>query len=88
MHSIKVFEYRIGIAFNKNHLAVEQNNYSTKNLNVYICYDLDAWQKNLTNNFKFKNYLFKVIKTVRNSDKEKYVCNGYRITFDIAGSRS
>ena len=35
---------------------MEQNNYLTKVVIVY--YDLDAWQRNPTNNFKFKNYLF------------------------------
>ena len=35
---------------------MEQNNYLTKIVIVY--YDLDAWQRNPTNNFKFKNYLF------------------------------
>ena len=29
-HSIKRSEYRIGMKFDKDHLAVEQNNYLTK----------------------------------------------------------
>ena len=29
-----------------------------KILNVYVVYDLDAWPKNPTSNFKFKNCLF------------------------------
>ena len=33
----------MGIKFDKDRLAVEQNNYLTKILNVYIVYDLDAW---------------------------------------------
>ena len=55
------------IKFDKDPLAVEQNNYASKILNVYIVYDLDAWSRNSTKNFKFKNCLLRltrVIKTV------------------------
>ena len=38
--------------FDKDPLAVEQNNYLTKTVNVYIVYDLAAWPRNPTNNFK------------------------------------
>ena len=55
VHGIKGSEYRIGIKFDKDFLAVEQNSYLSKIVNVYIFYDLDAWPRNLTNNFKFKN---------------------------------
>ena len=48
-------------------------------------YDLDAWPKNPTNNFKFKTCLFRATNIVKNSDKEKYVYSGYAITFDSAG---
>ena len=48
-------------------------------------YDLDAWAKNPTNNFKFKTCLFRATNIVKNSDKEKYVYSGYAITFDSAG---
>ena len=58
MHSIKLTEYRIGIKFDKNRLAVEQNNYLTEIVNVYNVYDLDDWPRNPTNIFKFKNCLF------------------------------
>ena len=58
LNSIKLFEYRIGIKFDKNSLAVQENNYLTKIVNVYIVYDLDAWSRNTTNNFKFMNCLF------------------------------
>ena len=43
---------------------------------------------NPTNNFKFKNYLFRATFIVKNSNKEKYVYSGYGITFDSAGSWS
>ena len=57
LNSIKLSGYRIGIKFDKDPLAVEQSNYLTKIVNVYIVYDLDAWSRNPTNNFKFKNCL-------------------------------
>ena len=53
-----------------------------KIVNVYIACDLDAWTRNPTTNFKFKNCYLK------NSDKEKYVYSGYGILFDSAGSWS
>ena len=57
-NSIKLFEYKVGINFDKGSLAVEQNNYLTKIVNVYIAYDLDVWPRNPTNNFEFINCLF------------------------------
>ena len=57
LHSIKLTGYKIGIKFNKDSLAVEQNNYLTKIVNVYIAYDLAAWPRNPINNFKCKNCL-------------------------------
>ena len=45
----------------------------TKKVNIYIIYDLDAWSKNLTNNFKFRNCLLGSTDIVKNSDKEKYI---------------
>ena len=85
-NSIRFTEYRIGIKFDKDPSSVEQNNYSTKIANVYIVYDLDAWLRNPTKNFKFKNCLFGATNIVKNSDKEKCVYSGYGITFDNAGS--
>ena len=67
----------MGIKFDKDPLAVEQNNYSTKIVNVYIVYVLAASPRNPTNNFKFKNCLFGATNIVKNSDKEKYVYSGY-----------
>ena len=48
----------MGIKYGKGPLAEEQNNYANKVVNVYIVYDLDAWPRNPTNKFKFKNCLF------------------------------
>ena len=58
MHSIKLSEYRIGIKFDKDVLPAEQSNYWSKVVNVFIVYDLDAWPKTPTKNFKFTNCLF------------------------------
>ena len=88
LHSIRLFEYRIGIKFNKDRLAVEQNNYLTKIVNVDIVYDVNPWPRNPPNNFKFKNCLSGATNIVKNSDKEKYVYSGYGITFDSEGSWS
>ena len=57
LHSIKLSEYRIGMKFYKDCLAVEKNNYLTKIVNVYIVCDLDACTKNLLRIFTLKNYL-------------------------------
>ena len=59
----------MGIKFDEDPLAVEQNNYASKIVNVYIVYDLDAWPRNPTNNFKFKNCLFGVSSVIENSEK-------------------
>ena len=59
LHNIKHSEYRIGIKLIKDPLAVEQNNYSSKIVNIYTVSDLDTWPKNPTNNFKFKNCFLK-----------------------------
>ena len=71
--------------FDKDSLAVEQSNYLNKVLNDYIFYELNGLPINPTNNLKFKSWLFGTTNIVKNSDKEKYVYNGYGITFDSAG---
>ena len=56
LNDIKIYDDRKGTKFNKDPLALEQNNYLTNILNAYN--DLDGWPKNPTNNFKFKSCLF------------------------------
>ena len=73
MHSIKPFGYGMGIKFDKDPLAVEQNNYVTKIDNVYVVYELDTSSKIPFKNFKLKNCLFGATNIVKNSDKEKWV---------------
>ena len=63
----------MGIKMDKGPLAVEENNYLTKIVNVRIVYDLDAWARNPTKNFKFKNCLLRATYIVKNSDEEKYM---------------
>ena len=85
LHSIKLSGYRVEIKYNRDSVAVEQNNYITKIANAYIVYDLDACPKNPTNSFQFKDYLFRATNIVKSSDKEKWAYIGYGITFDNAG---
>ena len=59
----------MGVKFDKDPLAVEQNNYVSKIINVYIVFDLDAWPRNPSNDFKFKKCLFGATTVVKNSDK-------------------
>ena len=59
-----------------------------KIVNAYIVHDLVVWPRNPTNNFKFKNYLYRATNVVKNSDKEKYVYSRYGITFDSGDSWS
>ena len=54
----------MGIKYNKDSLAVEQNNYLTKIVNIYIVYDLTAQPRNLTIDFKFRNCLFRATNVV------------------------
>ena len=58
LHSIKLSGHKMGVKFDKDPLAVEQNNYLTKILNAYIVCDLSDWPRDPTNNFKFKTCLF------------------------------
>ena len=62
--------YKLRIKFEKDPLAVEQNNYATKIVNAYIVCELDTWPKTPLNNFKLKNCLFGATNTVKNSDKK------------------
>ena len=75
----------MGIKFDKDPLAVEQNNYVTKIVNVYSVYDLDAWPKIPLGNFTIKNYLLGAISIVKNSDESKYLYRDYGIAFDGKG---
>ena len=51
-------------------------------LNLHIVYELNAWPRNFTNNFKLKNCLFGTVKLTRNADKSKLSNNGQETAFD------
>ena len=85
LNSTKLSGCRTGIKFNNNALVKEQNNYSSKNVNVYIVYDLHTWSKNPLKNFALKNWLFGASNIVKNNVEEKFVYSGYEIASDGAG---
>ena len=58
----------MGIKFDKNSLAVKQNNYLIKIVNAYVVYDLDAWPKLPVKNFTIKDYLFGAASIVKMTD--------------------
>ena len=49
----------------------EQNNYTTKIVNVYMVYDLDSWPKSTLRNFTLKNCLFCSTNIVKDNDNQK-----------------
>ena len=84
-NNTKFFGHRAGIKLDNRVLVVEQNNYTSKIINVYIVYDIDTWPKNPLNNFTLKNCLLGATNTVKNNNKEKCVYSGYGISFDGVG---
>ena len=42
LHGVTISGYSMGIKFGRDPFSVEQNNYATKIVNVYIFFDLDA----------------------------------------------
>ena len=70
MHSINLSGYKMGIKFAKDPLTVEQSNYASKIISIYIAYDLAAWPRNPADNFKCNNCLFAATNIVINSDKK------------------
>ena len=84
MNSTKLSGYRTGIKFNNSVLVVEQNNYASKIVNVYIVCDEDTWPKNPLNNFTLKKCLFGTANIAKNNVKEKFKYSGYGIVFDGA----
>ena len=62
MHSVKLSGYRMRIKFDKDPLAIEQDNYFIKIVNIWIVYDFIDWPKDPINKFKFKaTYLEQLI---------------------------
>ena len=73
----KTFWIKSGNESDKDSLPVEQNNYLSRIVNVYIIYNLDVLPRNPRNNVKLKNCLAGATNVVKNSDKEKSVCKVY-----------
>ena len=93
LHSIKLSKYKIRKKFDKDPLAVEQNNNLTKTVNVYIFYELYDQPQFPLKDFTLKNCLFGVTNAVKIGGKDKqvfsgYVYSGYGIAFDGKGERS
>ena len=88
LNSAKLSGYRTEIKFDNSALVEEQNNYASKNVNVYIVYDLHTWSKNPLKNFALKNWLFGASNIVKNNVEEKFVYSGYEIASDGAGEWS
>ena len=61
LHSIKLSGYKMGVKFDKDPFAIEQNNYLTKIVNIYVVYDLEACPKITLRNFTAKNCLEQLI---------------------------
>ena len=68
--------------FNSTPFIMKQNSYLRKIVNVYIAYDLDNQPKSPLRNLTLKNGLFGLTNIAKVKGKEKYVCGGYRISFD------
>ena len=51
----------MGVKFDKDPFAIEQNNYLTKIVNIYVVYDLEACPKIILRNFAAKNCLEQLI---------------------------
>ena len=72
----------MGIRFDKDPLAVEQNKVTWPKLRMFIFYDLAAWPKIPLKNFTLKNCLFGATNIVKNNEKDKWVYSDYGIAVD------
>ena len=57
---MKYFDKKIALQFDYTSSVVEQNDYPSKIVNVYIVYDLDYYTKIPLRNLSLKNCLFGV----------------------------
>ena len=63
--NVKYFRNEIGIQFNSTLLVNEQNNCTTKIVNIFVVYDLDNWPKTPLRNFTLQNCLFGLTNIVK-----------------------
>ena len=68
--------------FNGHCLINNKNDPSLGPVNLYICYTLDRWSKDLDTDFTLGNCLFGSVKLTKNADLDKYKYSGYNIGFD------
>ena len=71
-HSIKLSD-KVAIKFDKDPLAVEQNNFATKIVNAYTVYELDTSPNVTLKNYTLENCLSGATSIVKNRDKEQLV---------------
>ena len=85
--NIKYFGNKIGIQFNNTPIVIEQNNYTSTVVYVYIVSDLDNWPKIPPQNFSLKKIftLFGATNIVKANHKEKYGYSDYGIAFNGKG---
>ena len=50
--------------------------------NLYICYELDRWSRDIDTDFTLGNCLFESVKMTKNADLDEHKYNGYSVTFN------
>ena len=70
------------IKFNGNCLK-NNNDSSLDAVNLYVCYELDQWSRDLDTDFTLDSSLFGSIKLTKNANPDKYKYSGYGIGFDF-----
>ena len=59
-----------------------------KLINIFNCYTLNPWLRNLNVEFQLNNCLFRSAKLNKNADLDKYKYGGYGIGFDCCSEFS
>ena len=70
------------IKFNKHCLINNNSDPSLGAVNLYICYTLNQWSRDLNTDLTLGNCLFGSLKLTKNPDPDKYKYSGYIIGFD------
>ena len=50
--------------------------------NLYICYELDRWSRDIDADFTLGNCLFESVKLTKNADPDEHKYSGYGLRFD------
>ena len=72
----------LDISFNGHYLINNNISIPKKALNLYICYKLNSWFRNVNTYFTLNNYLFEFVKLTKKADLDKCKYSGYDIEFD------